>query len=354
MLKIIRNFVVLAAGTASLLLLSACSTFSARPDNEMTNLYQHRWINTDSPHNVLTINSVAKYLSDYDVVFFGELHAHPGVHLAQMQLFEAMYRLNPRLSLSLEQFERDTQNYIDDYLAGTIGEKYLIKKSRAWENYPTSIRPLVEFAKQNKLPIIAANAPKRSVVCVGRMGLEFLDTLSTEDRSYIAKNIDISDGAYRRQFMSFLTNNSSHGSISDSKMNAMMKKMSERSYTAQVLRDETMAESIALHLDQHQKRKVLHLNGKFHSSKFLGTVERLATRKPELKIAVIETVTVAEQDDSWKVGKLKNGNLLLLVKRLPTGFVKKDNEVEWSKAILQKRKESGIDCGTENNTSSHI
>jgi len=90
-------------------------------------------------------------------------------------------------------------------------------------------------------------------------------------------------------------------------MNAMMKKMSERSYTAQVLRDETMAESIALHLDQHQKRKVLHLNGKFHSSKFLGTVERLATRKPELKIAVIETVTVAEQDDSWKVGKLKNG-----------------------------------------------
>jgi len=154
MLKIIRNFVVLAAGTASLLLLSACSTFSARPDNEMTNLYQHRWINTDSPHNVLTINSVAKYLSDYDVVFFGELHAHPGVHLAQMQLFEAMYRLNPRLSLSLEQFERDTQNYIDDYLAGTIGEKYLIKKSRAWENYPTSIRPLVELLNKINYPLL--------------------------------------------------------------------------------------------------------------------------------------------------------------------------------------------------------
>ena len=310
----------------------------------MTNLYQHRWINTDKPHTSQSIKSVAKFLSSYDVVFFGELHSHPGVHLAQMQLFEAMYNLNPDLSLSLEQFERDTQSTVDDYLAGKIGEKIMISKTRAWDNYQMSYRPLVEFSKHNNLPVVAANAPKSSVVCVGRLGLDYLQTLTTEDRKNVAVNIDISDGSYRQKFMSFITNNASHGSTSDNKMSEMMKKMSERSYSAQVLRDDTMAESIARHLQQNPQRRVLHLNGVFHSSKFLGAVERLQARSPALKIAVIETVTLSDNDDSWKTDELESANLLLLVKHLPVGFVKHDNEVEWSKAILKKRKESGIDC----------
>lgn len=337
----LRNFLVLII---TVLLLSACSTLPMQKSVEMTNLYQHRWVNTSSPHIDQSISSIAEFLTGYDVVFFGELHGHPGVHLAQMQLLESMFKLNPELSLSLEQFERDTQSYVDDYLTGKIGEKYLIEKARAWDNYPTSYRPLVEFAKYHQLPVIAANAPKSTVLCVGRLGLEILDTLPPQDRQYVAQNIDISDGKYRDRFMSFLTDNSSHGSISDDKMSEMMKKMSQRSFAAQVVRDETMAESIAHHLQKNSQQQLLHLNGVFHSSKFLGTVERLHHRMPELKIAVIETVTVAPDNEDWKTEKLDNGNLLLLVKQLPAGFVKEDNELEWSKAILKKRKESGVNC----------
>jgi len=311
----------------------------------MTNLYQHRWVNTAQPDTEQSIYKVAELLAEYDVIFFGELHAHPGVHLAQMQLFEAMFTLNPELSLSLEQFERDVQPTVDDYLTGEIGEKYMISKTRAWDNYPTSYRPLVEFSRQHNLPVIAANAPKSTVVCVGRMGLDYLDSISPEERKNVASNIDISDGKYRQKFMSFLTNNSSHGSTSDHKMSDMMKKMSERSYSAQVLRDETMAESISKHLQQNPGRQVLNLNGTFHSSQFLGAVERLSKRMPGLKIAVIETVTLSANDDNWKINELDSGNLLLLVQRLPVGFVKRDNEMEWSKSILKKRKKSGVNCG---------
>lgn len=320
----------------------------------MTNLYQHSWINSGEPHTAQDINSVARYLADYDVIFFGELHAHPGVHLAQMQLFEAMHRLNPQLSLSLEQFERDTQVYVDDYLSAKIGEKHLIKKARAWDNYPTSYRPLVEFAKHHKLPVVAANAPKNTVICVGRLGLDMLDTLSPKDRRYIAKDIHKFNGAYREKFMSFLTNNASHGNISDDKMTKMRQQMSDRSFSAQIVRDDTMAESIALHRQTNPQRQVLHLTGLFHSSQFLGTVERLSHRIPELKIAVIETVTQAKNEKNWKTEKLQNGNLLLLVKPLPTGFVQHNNKQEWSKAILKIRKKSGIDCGTKHQPSSHI
>lgn len=334
---------------AAAILLSACSIMPIKQNKEMTNLYQHRWINSSTAHPIHDINSVAKLLADYDVIFFGELHTHPGVHLAQMQLFEALHQQKPELTLSLEQFERDTQSYVDDYLAGKIGEKYFIKKARAWNNYPTSYRPLVDFAKHHQLPVIAANAPKSTVVCIGRHGLDALDALTPEDRQHVAQNIHVSAGAYRDKFMAFMGSNASHGSVSENKMDKMMQKMSQRSFTAQVVRDDTMAESIARHLRANPQRQVMHLNGNFHSSQFLGTVERLQQRMPKLKIAVIDTITLDPGTNSWNPEELKNGNLLLLVKPLAEGFVKKENQQEWSKAILKKRKESGINCASPAN-----
>jgi uncharacterized iron-regulated protein len=251
----------------------------------------------------------------------------------------------------MEQFERDTQPYVDDYLAGKIGEKHLIKKARAWDNYSTSYRPLLEFAKHHQLPVVTANAPKNIVACVGQFGLDFLDKLSPQNRKHIAQDIDISAGVYRDRYISFLTKNPSHGSTHNDandnkadKMSKMMQKMSERSFTAQAVRDDTMAESITMHLQDHPQRQVLHLNGGFHSSQFLGTVERLSNRMPALKIAVIETVPLTVNNKNWRTEKLNSGNLLLLVNQLPVAFVNTDNEREWSKAILERRKAGRASC----------
>ncbi|MCK4708577.1 MAG: hypothetical protein KAU21_08175, partial [Gammaproteobacteria bacterium] len=82
--------------------------------------------------------------------------------------------------------------------------------------------------------------------------------------------------------------------------------------------------------------------------------ERLSNRMPELKIAVIETVTIAEGDNSWKTKDLDSGNLLLLVNELPPGFIKQDNEVAFSKAVLKKRRTSGVNCGTEKRSAPEI
>ncbi len=343
--SILRHIVVLLF---CMQILTACSTLPLA-SNKFSNLYQHRWINSSHPETVLNINEVVQYLKDYDVVFFGELHGHPAVHLAQMQLLEAMVQADPALTLSMEQFERDTQNYIDDYLAGKIGEKYLTSKGRAWENYPTSYRPLVEFARQHHLAVIAANAPKRDVLCVGRLGLEYLDTLSDENRQHIAQDIDISEGAYHDHYMSFITNNASHGSASDTNMSDMMKKMAEQSYAAQVVRDETMAESIARHINDNPQQRVLHLTGVFHSSQFLGTVERLKKRNAALKIAVIETVPIDNNDTGSISDELDNANILLLVSALPAEFINEEHEQEWSKSILNKRMQSGNNCDTVDN-----
>jgi uncharacterized iron-regulated protein len=71
---------------------------------------------------------------------------------------------------SLEMFERDVQIVLDEYVKDLITEKKFLDDSRPWNNYKTDYRPLVEYAKQNKLPVIAANAPRRYINMVSRGG----------------------------------------------------------------------------------------------------------------------------------------------------------------------------------------
>ncbi len=286
-------------------------------------------------------------MSQYDVVFFGEFHGHSGIHLAQMQIFAELQSRNPEMTLSLEQFERDTQPLLDQYLKGEIGEKVLQEDGRGWDNYEQSYRPLVEYAKERGLPVLAANAPKDAVICVGKEGPEVLDKIPMPDRGWLAKELNLHEGPYRDKYLGFMSGSRSHNSTktdasadSDEKKKAMDAGMAMaiRSFSAQVLRDDTMAETIAMHIQANPGRKVLHLDGNFHSASGLGTVERLLIRMPDLKLAVINPITVKDsQSPAWTEEDAKTGDFILLVNKTPPMFVNKDSEREYMNKVIRKR-----------------
>ena len=364
----------IAASTAAItaVCLSACagaspSRLTAGDDDQravapLENFYDVAWIRS-ADGSVRTLEQVADDLSEYDVVFFGEDHTHPGNHLAQLRLLQALHQRNASMSLSLEQFERDTQPVVDQYLAGEIGEKVLEKDARAWPNYKGSYRPLVEYAAENQLPVIAANAPKNIVICVGKKGTEILDEIPEPDRSWVAETIHVEEGAYMDKFMAIMSGGASHGAgdeesedeasgdeesdemhtESATEISPQMRAMVMRSFAAQVTRDDTMAESIARHLGAHPDRKVLHLNGNFHSASHLGTVERLTRRMPELRVAVIQPLGVEDPTaPGWTEEDLGTGDYLLLIRELPEAFVNKDRQMEFQRDLMSKR--AGNEC----------
>lgn len=270
-----------------------------------------------------SLNQAADLLAGYDVVFLGEIHRHIGVHLAQMGLFREIHARAPQLSLSMEQFERDGQDALNEYLAGKIGEYALADRVDIWQGYGTAYRPLVEYAKAHALPVIAANAPGMVVRCVGLEGPAFLDRMKPDQRAWAARELNLHDGPYKDRFLGFVTSDAMHGGDPKAKPEAA-RAPSEgalRSFAAQVTRDDTMAESIALHLQQNPGRKVVHLTGHFHSDAFLGTVERLRLRMPALRIAV---VTPIQTDDDAKLtlrpDDLKDGTFLLAIRPLPAPY----------------------------------
>jgi uncharacterized iron-regulated protein len=268
---------------------------------------------------VADLAQVADALADFDVVFYGERHGHPGVHLQQMKLLRALIERNPHWVLSFEQFERDVQGVVDEYMAGRIGETTLIDKARAWNNYAASYRPLLLFAREHQLPVVAAEAPGWAISCVGQWGPAILDRFAPLERTWVAQEVHIEPGAYQDKYMAFMGTESPHGSGAASTAESVAK--AQRSFAAQVARDDTMAESIERALRQHPGYKVFHLTGSFHSEAFLGTVERLRMLDPQLKAAVIEPVEVEDPGaPAFEAGSLSGGTVLQLIYPSPDLF----------------------------------
>jgi uncharacterized iron-regulated protein len=280
----------------------------------------------DVAPRVVSLDEVIDDLAQYDVVFVGEAHGHATNHFVQSKLFSGLYGHNNDIALSMEQFERSAQPIVDQYLAGEIGEETLKHEGNAWDHYSQSYRPMVEFAKQNGLSVIASEVPGNMVSCVGEEGPAFLDRLEGEPRNWIATELHLQDGPYKDRYYSFLEKTAGH-SVGGEGMTEE-EKAEQRFYrfAAQVSRDDTMAESIALHLDANPGRKVMHIDGSFHSAALLGTVERLKIYKPELTVANVHPVLVEDPENPvFDASLVGEGQYLLIIYPVPKQFVKMAN-----------------------------
>lgn len=187
--------------------LSGCSTTIVQPDKS-SSLYFSALYNAQA--KPVSSISFEPTLLNADVILVGEWHTHPGVHLFQAELFEQLSKDNKRAALSLEQFSRADQLTLNQYVKGEIGEQYLIDNTQAWPNYKSDYRALIELAKANNSDVIAANAPKNIVTCIGRQGINYLNELDETQQSYIAAAIDTSPSDYKQRFMTSMH----HGSPS--------------------------------------------------------------------------------------------------------------------------------------------
>src|SRR5690606_8678601 len=115
--------------------------------------------------------------------FLGESHDDAVGHALEARILRATAA--PGLALSLEMFETDTQLLLHEYLAGHIDAARLRRDARAWDNYREAYAPLVDFAREQGLAVIAANAPRRYVNLVGRRGAAALQALSPEALAYL-------------------------------------------------------------------------------------------------------------------------------------------------------------------------
>ena len=232
-----------------------------------------------------SLDEVVAAMGAAEAVLIGETHNNEAAHRVELRLLESAHaRFGAasaaaparRVVLSLEMFERDVQPVLDEYLSGLITERHFLAASRPWKNYDADYRPLVEFARAHKLPVVAGNAPERYVNRAARLGPDSLQQLTREAKAWLAPlPYAQASPPYAAKFKRVMGGHAAaaHGN--------------PFSLEAQALRDATMAHSIAEQLRRRGGALVLHVNGNFHSEGGLGVPEHLMKYHPGVRTLVV-------------------------------------------------------------------
>jgi uncharacterized iron-regulated protein len=239
----------------------------------------------------VTLRQIADDMENYDVLFFGEEHNDSVTHYLEHHMLELLFEnYAGRVVLSMEMFDRDVQGIMDEYLFDGIREKSFTKDARAWSNY-RDYKPMVEFAKKNKLDVICANAPTRYTNLAGRLGMDALAKLSPGSlRNFAPLPYDTATGAYYEKLMGLMGHTATPAKDTSAKPAAPMAAMGGfNMILSQSLWDATMAYSIAEYLHKFKDVKVMQVNGRFHSDEGYAAVAQLKNYDAHLKPLIVST-----------------------------------------------------------------
>jgi uncharacterized iron-regulated protein len=237
---------------------------------------------------ITTIDKIVADMANADVLFFGEEHNDSACHYLENKIFRALHaQYADKIALSMEMFETDNQLGLNEYLQGFINEDRFAKDVRLWNNYK-DYRPMIEYAKQNKIPVIAANPPRRYVNLVSRRGMRSLDSLSKDAKKFLPPlPYDTLAGRYHEKFIEIMKDGPGGNN--------------PNVYYSQSLWDAGMSYSIYKFLKENKHKKVFHCVGSFHTEEKLGTAAQLQMRNKKLKILNIASFSDASfNDPDWE------------------------------------------------------
>ena len=232
----------------------------------------------------VSYKKMVKGLATSNVILFGEYHNNPISHWLELELTKSLHK-DYNLMLGAEMIERDNHNELQLYLKDSINQKGLDTLARLWNNHKTDYKPLVDFAKDSGLQFIGCNIPRRYASLVYKKDFAGLDSLSKEEKSWIAP-LPIPFDSSLSQYVAMLAMMGGHGGPTIVK--------------AQAIKDATMAHFILKHYTMSDDNKFLHYNGSFHSDFHQGIMWYLKTYNPHIQVGTIATVS---QQDNSKLNK---------------------------------------------------
>lgn len=185
-------------------------------------------------------------LAQQEVVYLGEEHHHRFHIEAARKVLEALIARGRTPVIAMEMFGWDGQAGIDRYLTDREWTRAeFLDQSRWKENWGglfEDYEPLIVFARDNHLPLLALNPPRQLVRLVARRGLTEAKVDSSMAQWGMKDEPIVDDPAYRERILTQLRQ--CHGGGTDSDYVTM--------YEASLFRDEGMAKTVAAALRTFQ------------------------------------------------------------------------------------------------------
>ena len=216
---------------------------------------------------VKTLPEIISEVADKKIIYVGETHDRFSHHLVQLEIIQALHRMGKKVAIGMEMFQRPYQGALDDYVGGRIEERAFLKQSEYFQRWRFDYRlyqPILQFARAEKIPVAALNIQREITEKVGRNGL---DSLTEEEKRLIPSQMDFSDRAYREKLEEVFRE---HPSFEAKNFDFFLQ--------AQILWDETMAESVDRFLEKNSDCQMVVLAGSGHLAHGSGIPKRVARR----------------------------------------------------------------------------
>lgn len=248
------------------LAISACTTLSAGSRMQHPESSSAIDLPVVKPNEALSLAQVIEQTHSARVVLVGETHTRYDHHLVQLEILKYLYQKSPDLALGVEWFQQPFQSHLDDYIAGKITEKEMLHLTEYFTRWKYDYRlyqPILQYARENKIPLIALNAPRELTRALAETEV---DDLPPGLKAQLPESYDWSDKEYENRLRDIFE---LHPEYSGKFENFMR---------SQLTWDESMAERAAQYLQQNPDTRMLVFAGSGHIMFGSGIPNRIKRR----------------------------------------------------------------------------
>jgi uncharacterized iron-regulated protein len=224
-----------------------------------------------TPDSLATVDDIISQLTTARIIYVGEQHERFAHHINQLQIIKKMHEAGYTLAVGMEMFQKPFQPVVNEYLAGRIDEHKFVQKSEyfsRWGYDYNLYKPIIDYLKQQNIPLIALNIQGDISRKVAREGLY---SLPDDQKKQLPSAMDFSNEQYREDLNNVFT------------IHTQQKELKDFNYffQAQTLWDEGMAESAQKFLANNPESKLVILAGNGHVRHKYGIPGRLHRRNHE-------------------------------------------------------------------------
>ena len=161
-----------------MLTLSACALRTASPSHTVVlstarGAQLHGTVVELATQKTLSFEAFVQAVAQAQVVAVGEEHYHSDIQAFALRLLQALVQHRPQhVALAMEFLERDMQSAVDAYLSGNSDAATLQTQIKATPAFIEYYFPLMQYARQAGVPLLALNVPRSLARRVTQEGLQ--------------------------------------------------------------------------------------------------------------------------------------------------------------------------------------
>ena len=227
-------------------------------------------------------------------VYIGETHDSLPMHDIQFRVIQALYEQDPKLAIGMEMLPSTFQDVLDRWSLGVLSQEEFIRHIQwyiTWNFNFGFYEKIFQFAKDNRIPVYALNAPREVITKIRMKGW---DALTDEEKNLVPKP-DLSNEEHKLYVRTIFETME----MPPQMKGAGLEMVFEGLYRAQSAWDEVMAANAVKGAGEEGRRMVV-LAGSGHLLYNLG-INRRAFEKNKLPMSTVITVAVPKGRKSFQV-----------------------------------------------------